>query len=452
MAISGENGSGKSTIIQAAASVYAPVPGSVTNAAGDLFPALMPQSDERAEGRFASDFFPDTPWDSVSAATIQYQIRLGGTSTIRSVRKPTTRWRGNQTRTQRPVIYIDLSRIQPVFARVGYARLAKPKWKEIDAVKFEQERRSRLSEIMGRVYSDARMASTDGDRNRAVPVVLYHGREISGYHQGAGELTMVEFLKIDPPKYSLVLIDEVETSLHPRAQRRLIRALADLAREREMQIILTTHSPYVLSELPPEARAYILETGDRKEVVLGVSPEFAMTKMDDEAYPECDIYVEDRRSEQFLTEILVKHAADTVSRVRVVPFGTASVGQALGIMVSNNRFPKRSLVFLDGDQEPSTGCLILPSEDAPERAVFEGLGQQNWGKLHERTGRNFSEIADACTRALTIGDHKEWIPETANKLLLSGDVLWQAMCAEWATLCLNEMDGKKIAEAVKALL
>src|SRR4026208_525802 len=53
MAISGENGSGKRTLIQAAASVYAPVPGSVTNAAGDLFPALMPQSDERAEGRFA---------------------------------------------------------------------------------------------------------------------------------------------------------------------------------------------------------------------------------------------------------------------------------------------------------------------------------------------------------------------------------------------------------------
>ncbi|MBX5180963.1 ATP-binding protein [Rhizobium lentis] len=37
---------------------------------------------------------------------------------------------------------------------------------------------------------------------------------------------------MDYPKYGLVLIDEVETSLHPRAQRRLMRDLTDSARTR----------------------------------------------------------------------------------------------------------------------------------------------------------------------------------------------------------------------------
>jgi predicted ATP-dependent endonuclease of OLD family len=75
----------------------------------------------------------------------------------------------------------------------------------------------------------------------------------------------------DYPKYGLVLIDEVETSLRPRAQRRLMRNLAHIARERELQIILTTHSPYVLEELPPEGRIYLLDGVGGKTIVTGVS-------------------------------------------------------------------------------------------------------------------------------------------------------------------------------------
>ena len=67
-----------------------------------------------------------------------------------------------------------------------------------------------------------------------------------------------------------------------------MRDLADHCREREVQIILTTHSPYILEELPPYGRYYILEADGIKRIVTGVSPQFAMTQMDDENYPECD--------------------------------------------------------------------------------------------------------------------------------------------------------------------
>lgn len=32
-----------------------------------------------------------------------------------------------------------------------------------------------------------------------------------------------------------------------------------IAREREVQIILSTHSPYILAELPPDARIYLMD-------------------------------------------------------------------------------------------------------------------------------------------------------------------------------------------------
>ena len=432
MAICGENGSGKSTIIQSAASIYAPPKGRV--------------------GFFASDFFPDTAWEKVRNAQIRASVREGQASTVTSVRKPGERWRGNPERRERAAEYIDLSRVQPVSARIGFTKISKSTVSETSSVAFEQPQLDRLSSIMGRSYSGARMSLTDVDSRRPVPVITLAGTAASGFHMGAGELTMAEFLKSDPPMYSLVLIDEVETSLHPRAQRRLLRDLATLCRVRELQIIITTHSPYILGELPPEARGYILREAGRREVVLGVSPEFAMTKMDDELHPECDVFVEDDRAAKMLREVLVARAPEIVGRIQLVPYGTANVGQALGQMAAHNRFPRPSVVFLDGDQAPQIGCNLLPGGDAPERVVFEGLHAINWGNLSARTGRAYNDIADACTRALASNSHHEWVSLAAGRLLLGGDILWQAMCAEWATAGLPEPAGRAIADVIRAAL
>ncbi len=430
MAICGENGSGKSTILQAAASAYAPV------------------ADKH--GLFASDFFPDTAWEQVENASIRFSVREGDRSTISSVRKPTTRWRGNPERPVRNVEYVDLTRLQPVVSRVGYQRLAKSFVQEKEATAFEPSATIRLSEIMGRRYSDAKMALTDADPNRRVPVVTLGEHVISGYHQGAGELTIAELLQIDPPQYSLVLIDEIETSLHPRSQRRLVRDLAERCRLRDLQVILTTHSPYVLAELPPEARGYIFQSGG-KRIVHGVSPEFALTMMDEEPHPECDLYVEDIRAQEMLREILVAQARSDVVRCQFIRYGAASVGKALGEMVKARRFPRPSLVFVDGDQPSLPGCIRLPGDDAPERVVFESLLETGWGGLAQRTGRDHAEVADACVRAMASEHHHEWVLQAANRLVLGSDVLWTLMCQEWASES-DRITFGPLVDAVKEIL
>ena len=433
MAVVGENGVGKSSVLQAAASVYGT--------------AIAKQKD-----RFASDFFPDTPWDDVRNAEIKYAIRQAGDPSEHSVRKPTGRWRGNPERPRRAVEYIDLSRIQPVPARVGYTKLAKTASRETEAESFGQARLARFSAIMGRTYDSARMALSDVDANRRVPVVRFQGASYSGFHQGAGETTIAELIQADLPKNALILIDEIESSLHPRAQRRLVRDLAERCRESELQIVLTTHSPYVLEELPPEARACIIDTETGREIVYGVSPEFALTKMDDVPYHECELYVEDQRAERMLIEILAAHAPAVVQRCKTIPYGAASVGQALGQMIVGGRLPRPSLVFLDGDNAATVGCLLLPGEDAPERVVFELLQAERWAGIDKRIGRNYPGVADACDHAMTLVDHHEWVRATATPLVVSGDILWQAMCAEWATTCLTAEQAKPIVDAVEDLL
>lgn len=421
MAVVGENGSGKSTILQCAAAVYETS-------------EQVTRSRYATKSEYASDFFPDTAWEKIREASIAYEVREGVDKFHDSVRKPGERWRGNPERRARPVEYIDLSRIVPVSVRRGYARIAKPQYKEAGALSFDEYRLARFSQIMGRTYETARMAKTNADPDRSVSVLTESGFSYSGFHSGAGETTVAEFLEADFPKYGLVLIDEIETSLHPRAQRRLIRDLADKCRERELQIILTTHSPYILDELPPEGRAYIIKrSGSPREIVYGVSSEFAMSKMDDVPHTECDLFVEDERAAVMLTEILTAHRPSLVHRCRAVPYGAASVGRALGIMNSQKRWPRPTCVFLDADAETASGCVNLPGNGAPEIDIFEDAQRHGFTAIATRTGRPYSDVADALSQAMAIDDHHEWIRFAASKLLLGGDTLWQAMCADWAS-------------------
>lgn len=436
VAVVGENGAGKSSVLQGAASLYQ---------------NTIQKNGNQKVVQYASDFFPDTIWEKLQNAEIQGTVREGmqNPSEVITLRKLTERWRGYEHRKDRPVVYIDLRRSQPMSARTGFIKLAKPQLEEGEATNFDPETLKRYSDIMGWEYDEAKMSSTTIDATRKIPVVTREGgTPYSGFHQGAGELTMAELVEQQLPKYALVLIDEIETSLHPRVQRRLVRELAVLARSLELQIILSTHSPYVLEELPPRARVYIMTGSSGKRIVTGVSPEFAMTTMDEDKHPEIDVFVEDPRSAGMIREIIVKADYDLIPRVQLIPFGAANVGMALGLMVSQNRFPRPTAVFLDGDQEPSIGCHLLPGNDAPEIVVFSELKRRNWQGLAPRLGRTESKVIDTCNQAMTQSDHKEWVQAAADRLAIGTDVLWQSMCAEWAKEGLSESQARSIADLI----
>lgn len=413
VAVVGENGSGKSTILQSIACAY---------------------RNEGGENFFPTEFFPETAWDNLRDVSIRAGYLQGTDRFEHTIRKPTTRWLGNPQRPLRRLQYLDLSRLQPVGTRVGYARIAKNRHVEKSATDFTNVQVSRMSSIMGREYNAAKMAISNIDPNREVPVLTKENTRYSGYHQGSGETTIAELIQSDLPQYGVILIDEIESSLHPRAQRRLMKDLAAAARQRECQIILTTHSPYIMEELPLSARIYILETKERKEIATGVSPEFAMTKMDDEQHPECEIYVEDERSKVWLSEILSSHAKEIFIRCAIISYGAANLGVALGQLKANRRFSRNTAVFLDGDQSSAIGCAKLPGDDAPEIVVFNRLRKDNWSNLWTKISRDLSSTTDCCERAMTLQNHHDWVAAAANGLMLGGDALWQAMCSEWARL------------------
>jgi predicted ATPase len=432
VAIVGENGAGKSTVLQAVASVY-----------------RAPTEDSTF---FPSDFFIDTTWEVIYNAKIEYAVREGTTPTVGVIQKPTNRWRETTPRRRRNVHYIDLRRMLPLASRTGYLKIAKSGKPEARGDLFDPDKLSRYSSILGKQYVGAGFWLTDADPRRSVPVISTRLDRYSGFHQGAGESSLADLLRQDFLKHSIVVIDELENSLHPRAQRRLVRALAKLCRVHCLQVIVTTHSPYVLEELPPEARVCIANPPGGRVVISGVSASYAMSLMDEEPHKEADVYVEDEDAKILLEEILMIEQKELVRRCLIIPYGAASVGRTLGQMVSQSRFPRPSIVFLDADQPENSGCHLLPGDNAPERVVFVQLRQKEWTGVSARLGREEKDVAEALESSMTIEDHHEWVKHAADRLSVNAAELWRALASIWANQCARTEQRQRIVSLIESCL
>ncbi|AEI63125.1 hypothetical protein LILAB_06020 [Corallococcus macrosporus] len=100
---------------------------------------------------------------------------------------------------------------------------------------------------------------------------------------GEGTLMVLGLLTalMGPSKPRLVLLDDIELSLHPAAQARLIAALRAIQkRDPQLQIIATSHSPFILNDLDPkEVRmTFLADNGFARCEKLTAHPEFEKWK------------------------------------------------------------------------------------------------------------------------------------------------------------------------------
>ncbi|MFS8103470.1 AAA family ATPase [Lentzea alba] len=436
VAIAGANGSGKSTVLKAAAAAYR---------ARDTGSKRDPTT------FYPDDFFPNTPWEIVENVYLQYKYTHGDVDQTSSLRKLTKRWRGMPARPVRPVFFLDVSRTQPIDTLIGYGKIAKESVFAGEEVALEDKYLKVLARVLGVSYEHGMMVTKDGKK---VGVLEVGGTTYSNFHQGAGEDATTDLVAIlqEVPRNSLIIIDEVESSLHPRAQRRLTTELLELALDRKLQIILSTHSPYVFEQLPLEARVYVNVDRDRRRHVLyGVTPEFALSMMDDISHPELVVYCEDAQSKSLVQLLVAIEDTDGSfgKRLDVVAVGPASTVQTLGEVADKGGLPGKAVGVLDGDQEFSPGCLVLPGGDAPERVVFNGLTEEQWGKVAQRLAVREGDLLDAVDDAKRLENSHTWPRRTAEALgaRFRASRVWDDAAAVWA----EELDADVRSEFVNAL-
>ena len=146
-----------------------------------------------------------------------------------------------------------------------------------------------------------------------------------------GELCVIKLIDgiSECSNQSLILIDELEMALHPRAQIQLYRYLLQIAEEKRLTVIFSTHSVSLLKAVPRSKVIYLDREGGVVSAVKGCFPTYAIGNiaLTEERAPDVVFYVEDEVA-QAIVEPLIKlvlqnrFAADNLfPDVRVVPIG-----------------------------------------------------------------------------------------------------------------------------------
>jgi len=226
--IFGVNGSGKSTIIHALLAIYKP---------GHQDPA-------RRDYIFSQFFTPTSQitWQG-SSFKIDHTYSDHGQPPAKGTRvysKAADRWNPRYTtRTERDVYFIGIDSCVPAIetekksSRINL--LTTPLNDNISA-----RIRQNLAFILNRPYDEY---SSHANNKKTYSGLGYGGLSYSSLSMGAGEQRLIKILEVvfRAPRFSLIVIDEIDLTLHTGALSRLIGVLNDFANKLSLQIVFTSH-------------------------------------------------------------------------------------------------------------------------------------------------------------------------------------------------------------------
>jgi predicted ATPase len=120
-------------------------------------------------------------------------------------------------------------------------------------------------------------------RGEAIVVDMAGASDIPAHLVSEGTLITLGIVTVlmSDPSPEVVLLDNLDQGLHPRAQKELIGLLRKLMQQNpKLQILATTHSPYLLDHLDPkEVRLTVAdEQGEAHCAKLTDCPDFAKWK------------------------------------------------------------------------------------------------------------------------------------------------------------------------------
>jgi len=133
-------------------------------------------------------------------------------------------------------------------------------------------------EAIKRSYDAAGHFLSGKSEGKGIQFETRSGREVRGEQASDGAILLLGFLALahlpDPP--TLLLVEEPENGVYPKRFGEVIKILKQMVRREEEprfpQIILTTHSPYVLSFFDPEEVTFLSRSKDGPDAPVCARP------------------------------------------------------------------------------------------------------------------------------------------------------------------------------------
>ena len=395
--IAGGNATGKSTVLSAAATAYRTPDGQVRN----FRPATLFSDYNQGTAKQAKRW----KWRSIDlgylgqeeawkGATIEFDYLTPEGGRSMQWRRSRKGWsqnyfgRENTSQPERQVYLRMLSSLNDL-SRIHASVVLRGRQGELKETPLTASEIEFAHQTLPFRYSEV-VNLSNGDKNLLF-AVQERGATYSELHMAAGERAILRLSKeITQLDGALILIDEVEAGLHPWVQQLLMVHLQQLALRKDLQIIVTSHSPVVLDSVPFNGRIFL----DRDELSGEVMVRPAYSDLIQNALYGRSNEVIKLLCEDEIAEGILKGVLDFLLPQERIKWESVHIGCDTGA----DEFPmharalakfdqiQNTVFILDGDQqdgeierkirgaaERNVDILFLPSRGTPESWVWKIL-------------------------------------------------------------------------------
>lgn len=239
-----------------------------------------------------------------------------------------------------------------------------------------------------------------------------NGVRISQVHMSTGESLLVNILhslemrakrRVELNKPCVMFLDEVELALHPSSLRRLVSFLKEFAERYNMAIFFSTHSLELIREICP-SNIYFLErhTDNSIELINPCYPAYATRSLYCSFDYDRVILVEDDLAKRIVDKLLREYRLLGNKLVFVMPCGGWQNVLKMGYEIAvSNLIPGHAkvLVILDGDIEKDVQSYIVANKLANNIPLnylpVESLEKYLKNNLHDSLNKKlFRQLTD----------------------------------------------------------
>ncbi|XKK20021.1 AAA family ATPase [Bacillus sp. CB102A.1] len=318
----------------------------------------------------------------------------------------------------------------------------------IEPLESEREELKLLSSIVGKTYLSTLSYDME-ELGYQVPYFkvslsddISYGSEAMGLGELSVHYIMWQLKRLE--RNSILLLEEPETYLSVKAQIQLLNVLAKYSEEKRMWIILTTHSPSILSRIPPKHVRFVSKTREKVKITTPTSQMQYLPSLGIQPKTVGILLVEDRAAREFVRVWINRFAPHLIHEYLVVdvPGGVSKIETLIETFPELTRF--KILALLDGDQRnifnsfPGKRAkkklfnwpyMFLPGEGPPEE-MFKQIAYDFIPQLAESLKKSEEEVHIAFS-IVEGDDHHDWFENLHRQLGIGYEQLMKELFNLW---------------------
>jgi predicted ATPase len=285
-----------------------------------------------------------------------------------------------------------------------------------------------------------------------------YGSEAMG--QGELSLMLVYWTLRDLPKRSILILEEPETHVSPKSQSALMDIVAKFCDEKNLWIVVTTHSPSIVTRVP-RANLRLISRGAGPAEVLDspTNTQIAFLLGGGVAYRGVFL-VEDQAAKGFLITLLQELDPDLSAQFEICVTGSDGQISAALTAMPKTRHWLRILGVYDGDTRGKVDAsnfkwpaTFLPSEVSPEELLIRGLQQHD--DRPDLLGQEINRSPEVVGLAFNAADGKDphdWIFEVAKVATVDYETVLRGMLRIWLQSADNRTNATNFCKTLRGFI